>query len=280
MLKYKKVIVLSKESHVSLYENNLLNFILDFKKGVSLLFKSILKIVMYNILIADDNKQIVSILSEYAKKYGFSVSVAYDGEEALNMFTDKNNNFDIILLDVMMPKKDGFEVCKKIRSISNIPIIMVTAKGEDYEKIMGLEIGADDYIVKPFSPGEVIARINAVLRRIVPNDTPSNNTNKDPKIFTFDNLIINLNDFTVSINSQDVSLTKKEIEILWTLANNQKKVFTRDDLLDAIWGFDYFGDSRTVDSHIKRLRSKLDNYPHDNWGIKTIWGVGYKFETL
>lgn len=280
MLKYKKVIVLSKKSHVSLHENNLLNFILDFKKGVSLLFKSILKIVMYNILIADDNKQIVSILSEYAKKYGFSVSVAYDGEEALNMFTDKNNNFDIILLDVMMPKKDGFEVCKKIRSISNIPIIMVTAKGEDYEKIMGLEIGADDYIVKPFSPGEVIARINAVLRRIVPNDTPSNNTNNDPKIFTFDNLIINLNDFTVSINSQNVSLTKKEIEILWTLANNQKKVFTRDDLLDAIWGFDYFGDSRTVDSHIKRLRSKLDNYPHDNWGIKTIWGVGYKFETL
>ena len=120
------------------------------------------------------------------------------------MFTDKNNNFDIILLDVMMPKKDGFEVCKKIRSISNIPIIMVTAKGEDYEKIMGLEIGADDYIVKPFSPGEVIARINAVLRRIVPNDTPSNNTNNDPKIFTFDNLIINLNDFTVSINSQDI----------------------------------------------------------------------------
>ena len=233
---------------------------------------------MYKVLIADDNKQIVSILSEYCKKNNFTVSTVFDGEEALKEI--EKNKFDIVLLDVMMPKKDGFDVCRETRKFSNVPIIMITARGEDYEKIMGLEIGADDYIVKPFSPGEVIARINAVLRRIVPNDTPSNNTNNDPKIFTFDNLIINLNDFTVSINSQNVSLTKKEIEILWTLANNQKKVFTRDDLLDAIWGFDYFGDSRTVDSHIKRLRSKLDNYPHDNWGIKTIWGVGYKFETL
>ena len=175
-----------------------------------------------------------------------------------------------------MPKKDGFEVCKEIRSFSNVPIIMITAKGEDYEKIMGLEMGADDYIVKPFSPGEVMARIRAILRRIVPSE---NNSDADSKVFTYDNLTINLNNFTVSINDQHVSLTKKEIELLWTISGNPKKVFTREELLDNIWGFDYFGDSRTVDSHIKRLRAKLDTYPHEKWNIKTIWGVGYKFET-
>lgn len=228
---------------------------------------------MYNILIADDNKQIVSILSEYCKKNNFTVTVVYDGEKALDF--SKKENFDIILLDVMMPKMDGFEVCKEIRKSSNVPIIMITAKGEDYEKIMGLEIGADDYIVKPFSPGEVIARINAILRRLIPKEEENTNNSK---LFIYDNLIINLNNFSVSINNEIISLTKKEIEILWTLANNPKKVFTRDDLLDTIWGFDYFGDSRTVDSHIKRLRSKLDNYEHKNWNIKTIWGVGYKFE--
>ena len=230
---------------------------------------------MYNILITDDNRQIAAILSEYAKKNGFKASVALDGEEALNAV--KNNNFDIILLDVMMPKKDGFEVCKEIRSFSNVPIIMITAKGEDYEKIMGLEMGADDYIVKPFSPGEVMARIRAILRRIVPSE---NNSDADSKIFTYDNLTINLNDFTVLINNQHVSLTKKEIELLWTISGNPKKVFTREELLDNIWGFDYFGDSRTVDSHIKRLRAKLDTYPHEKWNIKTIWGVGYKFESV
>ena len=229
---------------------------------------------MYNILITDDNRQIAAILSEYAKKNGFKASVALDGEEALNAV--KNNNFDIILLDVMMPKKDGFEVCKEIRSFSNVPIIMITAKGEDYEKIMGLEMGADDYIVKPFSPGEVMARIRPILRRIVPSE---NNSDADSKVFTYDNLTINLNNFTVSINDQHVSLTKKEIELLWTISGNPKKVFIREELLDNIWGFDYFGDSRTVDSHIKRLRAKLDTYPHEKWNIKTIWGVGYKFET-
>lgn len=203
----------------------------------------------------------------------FTVTVVYDGEKALDF--SKKENFDIILLDVMMPKMDGFEVCKEIRKSSNVPIIMITAKGEDYEKIMGLEIGADDYIVKPFSPGEVIARINAILRRLIPKEEENTNNSK---LFIYDNLIINLNNFSVSINNEIISLTKKEIEILWTLANNPKKVFTRDDLLDTIWGFDYFGDSRTVDSHIKRLRSKLDNYEHKNWNIKTIWGVGYKFE--
>lgn len=226
---------------------------------------------MYNILIADDNSQIVSILSEYCKKNNFTVTEAYNGEEALNKV--KNNKFDIILLDVMMPKKNGFDVCREIRSFSNVPIIMVTARGEDFERIMGLEIGADDYIVKPFSPGEVVARINAVLRRIYPKDST------DLKIFSYSNLSIDLNNFTVKIDDAEIPLTKKEIELLWTLATNSTKVFTRENLLDSIWGYDYFGDSRTVDSHIKRLRSKLDNYVHEKWNIKTIWGVGYKFET-
>ena len=227
---------------------------------------------MYKVLIADDNKQIVSILAEYCKKNNFSVTTVFNGEDALKEI--EGNEFDIVLLDVMMPKKDGFDVCREVRTFSNVPIIMITARGEDYEKIMGLEIGADDYIVKPFSPGEIIARINAILRRI----TPKNDNNE--KIFTFDNLEVDLNNFTVKINNEIISLTKKEIEILWTLATNQNKVFTRENLLDLIWGFDYFGDSRTVDTHIKRLRAKLDNYEHKKWNIKTIWGVGYKFDIL
>ena len=227
---------------------------------------------MYKVLIADDNKQIVSILSEYCKKNNFTVSAVFDGETALKEI--EKNKFDIVLLDVMMPKKDGFDVCRETRKFSNVPIIMITARGEDYEKIMGLEIGADDYIVKPFSPGEIIARINAILRRITPKNDES------AKIFTFDNLEIDLNNFTVKINDEIISLTKKEIEILWTLATNQNKVFTRENLLDLIWGFDYFGESRTVDTHIKRLRAKLDNYKHEKWNIKTIWGVGYKFDIL
>lgn len=227
---------------------------------------------MYKVLIADDNKQIVSILSEYCKKNNFTVSTVFDGEEALKEI--EKNKFDIVLLDVMMPKKDGFDVCRETRKFSNVPIIMITARGEDYEKIMGLEIGADDYIVKPFSPGEIIARINAILRRIMPKN------DENEKIFTFDNLEIDLNNFTVKVNDEIISLTKKEIEILWTLATNQNKVFTRENLLDLIWGFDYFGESRTVDTHIKRLRAKLDNYEHKKWNIKTIWGVGYKFDIL
>lgn len=222
---------------------------------------------MYKVLIADDNKQIVSILSEYCKKNNFTVNTVFDGEAALKEIEE--NEFDIVLLDVMMPKKDGFDVCREVRTFSNVPIIMITARGEDYEKIMGLEIGADDYIVKPFSPGEIIARINAILRRITPKNDES------AKIFIYDNLEIDLNNFTVKINDEIISLTKKEIEILWTLATNQNKVFTRENLLDLIWGFDYFGESRTVDTHIKRLRAKLDNYKHEKWNIKTIWGVGY-----
>ncbi|ALA95256.1 response regulator transcription factor [Leptotrichia sp. oral taxon 212] len=226
---------------------------------------------MYNVLIADDNLQIVSILKEYCKKNNFNVTLAHDGEETLEKI--RNNKFDIVLLDIMMPKKNGFDVCKEVRTFSNVPIIMITARGEDFERIMGLETGADDYIVKPFSPGEVIARIHAILRRVIPNE----NINQE-KIFSYDNLTINFSDFTVKINDEDISLTKKEIELLWLLSTNRNKVFTRENLLDSIWGYDYFGDSRTVDSHIKRLRAKLDNYEHESWNIKTIWGVGYKFD--
>ncbi len=222
-------------------------------------------------LIADDNKQITSILKEYAKNDGYEVITAYDGKEALEAF--KMHNPDIILLDVMMPLMDGFEVCREIRKLSNVPIIMITARGEDFEKIMGLDIGADDYIVKPFSPGEVMARARAIMRRITSED------NNNKQMLKYDNLEINLDDYMVKINNNNVLLTKKEIEILWSLASNKNKVFTRDNLLNSLWGYDYYGDNRTVDSHIKRLRSKLDEHEHNNWQIKTIWGVGYKFES-
>lgn len=219
-------------------------------------------------LIADDNKQITSVLAEYAKKEGYLVALAHDGEEAMVQF--ELFRPDIVLLDVMMPKRDGFEICKEIRRESNVPIIMITARGEDFEKIMGLDIGADDYIVKPFSNGEVMARARAVLRRV-------NVAASSSKIFTCENLTVNLENYVVEIDGNSVKLTKKEIEILWTLATNMNKVFSRDILLDKLWGFDFYGDSRTVDSHIKRLRSKLDEYPHEKWDIETIWGVGYKF---
>ncbi len=225
---------------------------------------------MPTILIADDNKQITSILEEYAKKEGFTPKVTFDGREAFELFQKLQP--DIVLLDVMMPNMDGFEVCREIRKTSNVPIIMITARGEDFEKIMGLDIGADDYIVKPFSPGEVMARVRSILRRITRED------GQKQQIFSYDNLKVKLDDYTVTIDDQNVSLTKKEIELLWTLVTNKNKVFSRDSLLNSLWGYDYFGDNRTVDSHIKRLRAKLDEFSHDGWEIKTIWGVGYKFE--
>lgn len=224
---------------------------------------------MAKILIADDNKQIVSILTEYAKKEGFTVYAAYDGTEAVSLFREVEP--DMVLLDVMMPEKDGFEVCREMRRCSNVPIIMITARGEDFERIMGLDTGADDYIVKPFSPGEVMARIRAILRRIERGPGHAN-------VFTYDTLMVNLDDFTAQIDGQTLGLTKKEIELLWTLASSKNKVFTRENLLDSLWGMDYYGDSRTVDSHIKRLRAKVDALPHEGWEIKTIWGMGYKFE--
>lgn len=225
---------------------------------------------MPTILIADDNRQITSVLAEYAKKEGFSPAIAADGQEAIGLFHKIRP--DIVLLDVMMPKTDGFEVCREIRKTSNTPGIMITARGEDFEKIMGLDIGADDYIVKPFSPGEVMARVRAVLRRLKSADEQKKQT------FSFDNLTVDLDDYIVTVSGREVSLTKKELEILWTLATNKNKVFSRDNLLNNLWGYDYFGDSRTVDSHIKRLRAKLDEFQHEKWEIKTIWGVGYKFE--
>ena len=227
---------------------------------------------MINMLIADDNKQISSILAEYARKDGYNPVLAENGKVAIEQFN--NNEFDIVLLDVMMPLIDGFEVCREIRKTSNVPIIMITARGEDFEKIMGLDIGADDYIVKPFSPTEVMARVRAILRRITKDDK------QDKQTFAYDNLKINLDNYLVQIDNEIVSLTKKEIELLWTLANTKNKVFSRDNLLNDLWGYDYYGDTRTVDSHIKRLRAKIDPYAHPNWNITTIWGVGYKFEEL
>lgn len=227
---------------------------------------------MQYILIADDNQDITDVLSAYTKKEGYEPIIANDGEEAFRMF--EKYNPVAVLLDVMMPKEDGYEVCRKIRAKSNVPVILITARGEDFERIMGLDIGADDYIVKPFSPSEVMARIRAVLRRLTRTEKDTN----DGNVIKISDMVINLDEYTLHINGKKMSLTKKEIETMWTLAKNPNKVFTRDNLLDSLWGFDYYGDSRTVDSHIKRLRAKLDTVEHPKWSIKTIWGVGYKFE--
>ena len=181
---------------------------------------------MAKMLIADDNKQITSILS-----------------------------------------------CRRLRGKSLVPVIMVTARGEDFEKIMGLDIGADDYIIKPFSAGEVMARVRAILRRMQPREEKTAHN-----IYRYSNLMIDLDKYAVTVNGSEVPLTKKEVELLWTLAKNSSKVFSRDNLLDSLWGYDYYGDSRTVDSHIKRMRAKLDKFEHPGWEIKTIWGVGYRFE--
>lgn len=223
-----------------------------------------------NILIADDNDDILEILHRYVTSEGFSPILVHNGEEAIKKFFEFSPV--LLLLDVMMPQKDGYQVCQEIRRSSNVPIIMITAKGDDGDRIMGLDIGADDYIVKPFSPGEVMARIRAVLRRL----DISEEQRKD--IVRHHGLEINLTDYEVTTNGQPVSLTKKELEIFWLLASNPGKVFSRDNLLSSVWGDEYFGDARTVDTHIQRLRSKLSLTEPFNWDIKTIWGVGYKFE--
>lgn len=228
---------------------------------------------MAKMLIADDNKQITSILSNYARKEGFEPVVALDGEEALRLFDEHEPDIAMVLLDVMMPKVDGFEVCRRLRGKSLVPVIMVTARGEDFEKIMGLDIGADDYIMKPFSAGEVMARVRAILRRMQPREEKTAHN-----IYRYSNLMIDLDKYAVTVNGSEVPLTKKEVELLWTLAKNSSKVFSRDNLLDSLWGYHYYGDSRTVDSHIKRMRAKLDKFEHPGWEIKTIWGVGYRFE--
>ena len=227
---------------------------------------------MEKILIADDNEDITDVLSNYIEREGYEAIVAKDGEEALEFF-DKEKPV-LVLLDIMMPKIDGYEVCRRIRKKSAVPILLVTARGEDFERVMGLDIGADDYIVKPFSPNEVMARVRAVLRR-APKVTAMVQSDK---LMQISNLVVNMEEYTATINEKKVALTKKEIETMWILGQNPNKVFTRDNLLDSLWGYDYFGDSRTVDSHIKRLRAKIDKEEHPDWRIKTIWGVGYKFE--
>ena len=223
------------------------------------------------ILIADDNKDIVDILKAYAQKEGYKCICAYDGEQALKMY--KEFNPILILLDVMMPKMNGFDVCRQIRQTSSVPIIIVSAKNEEAERIMGLDIGAADYIPKPFSPREVMTRVKAVLRRVT--DEISDERSKRIEIA---GLIVDMNSYEAYVNGKPVILTKKEIEIIWLFASNPGRVFTRDHLLENIWGYEYFGDTRTVDTHIKRIRTKLNLDQSVNFDIKTVWGVGYKFE--
>jgi DNA-binding response OmpR family regulator len=198
---------------------------------------------------------------------------AGDGQQALDMFYE-DKDIALIILDVMMPKRDGYEVCRNIRETSDTPVILVTARGEDFERIMGLDIGADDYIVKPFSPSEVMARVRAVLRRM--NRQEHEDDNERTRI-TIGNMTIDIKEYSLYMDDVQVNMTKKELETVWTLANNPEKLFTRDNLLNSIWGYDYYGETRTVDTHIKRIRGKLDAYPHPDWSIKTVWGAGYKF---
>jgi two-component system response regulator ResD len=223
-----------------------------------------------SILVADDNEEIIKFLKPYLIKEGFEVITAYDGNEAL--VKNIRYNPQLILLDIMMPHKNGLEVCVEIRKTSNVPIIMITSRSEDADKIMALDMGADDYIVKPFSPGEVVARIKAVLRRIV--------TSEDERkaVLKYNSLEIEIGNYSVKLNSNTVSLTKKEIEVLWMLASSPNRIISRDALLDGIWGTEYFGDPRTIDTHIKRLRAKLKLEGQYNWDIKTVWSLGYKFE--
>ena len=229
---------------------------------------------MSTILIADDEARIRRLVSDFLKRDGHTIVEAADGKEALNILENRRPGLDMAILDVMMPGKDGYEVCRTIRQESAVPIILITARGEDYDKIMGLDIGADDYIVKPFSPSEVMARLRAVLRRISRQSVET----QSGQILRVSNMEVNLDEYTFCIDGKKIPMTKKEIETMWTLASTPGKVFTRDNLLDSLWGYDYYGDSRTVDSHIKRLRAKLDSVPHPDWTIKTIWGVGYKLE--
>ena len=221
------------------------------------------------VLIVDDDEHIVELIKLYMDKEGFDTVTANNGKKAVELF--KSEAPAIVILDVMMPEMDGWQVCREIRRVSNIPIIMLTAKGETFDKVLGLELGADDYMVKPFEPKELLARVKAVLRR---SDTKESNAKKE---IVFPNLTINLSNYELKINGNIVEVPPKELELLYFLASNPNRVFTREQLLEEVWGFDYFGDSRTVDVHIKRLREKLEGV-EANWQLKTVWGVGYKFE--
>ncbi len=220
------------------------------------------------ILVVDDNAQIVDILSQYIKKEGWPMLAAKTGEEALALFDAAEPS--LILLDIMLPGLDGLEVCRRIRRVSSVPILMITAKDEDADRILGLDIGADDYIVKPFSPGEVMARIRAVLRRIP--------AAAEKEMLVIGELSIHLPSLSVTLSGHKLNLTRREVELLYTLTASPGRVFTRDNLLTIVWGYEFAGNYRAVDSHIKRLRAKLDAYPHDTFTIATVWGAGYKFE--
>ena len=224
----------------------------------------------YKILIADDDVNVHQSLNAYFKREGYQILSAFDGEEALMLA--KNTRPDMILLDIMMPKKDGLMVCREIRRESNVPIIMLTAKAEEFDKLLGLELGADDYLVKPFDSKELMARIKAVMRRFANSQTET--IEREVK---YDRLQVNMTKYELRVDGEIVDTPPQELELLFHLASNPNRVYTRDQLLDEVWGFEYYGDSRTVDVHIKRLREKLEGIS-DSWSLKTVWGVGYKFE--
>ncbi|HIW57729.1 MAG TPA: response regulator transcription factor [Firmicutes bacterium] len=225
------------------------------------------------ILIVDDESNICELIRLYIEKEGYEAIIANDGQEAIDKFKEHSPN--LILLDIMLPVKDGWQVCREIRALSNVPIIMLSAKGETFDKVLGLELGADDYIVKPFEPKEMVARIKAVMRRS--ENQGSGGEDEDEDELVFDGLRINQSTYEVYIDDKKVEMPPKEFELLYFLAKNANKVFTRDQLLDKIWGYEFFGDSRTVDVHIKRIREKIEGKER-NWNLKTIWRVGYKFE--
>lgn len=222
------------------------------------------------ILIVDDDKNICDVLRLYLEKEGYGVILCHDGNEAVVKFNALNP--DLVLLDIMLPGMDGLQVCREIRKKSSVPIIMITAKGETIDKVIGLEIGGDDYIVKPFDAKEVIARINAIARRVI-----TGNSEPETKEVKYDKLSVNMTRYELKVDGKPVDTPPKELELLYYLASNPNRVYTRDQLLDEVWGFDYYGDSRTIDVHIKRLREKLEGIS-DKWALKTVWGIGYKFE--
>lgn len=222
------------------------------------------------ILVVDDDVNICELLRLYLEKEGYTVSIVNDGESAVKSFGEIQP--DLMLLDIMLPRLDGWQVCREIRKFSDKPIIMLTAKGETFDKVLGLELGADDYVVKPFDAKEVVARVKAVLRRSA--GTPA----ADIKQVEYDKLKINLTNYELWVDGKRIDTPPKELELIYHLVSNPNRVFTRDQLLDEVWGFDYYGDSRTVDVHVKRLREKLEGVS-DKWELKTVWSVGYKFET-
>ena len=226
---------------------------------------------MGKILVADDDQNICELIRLYLEKENYTVVLAHDGEEAVARFVSENP--DLVLLDITMPKLDGWQVCRQIRARSECPIIMLTAKSETFDKVLGLELGADDYVVKPFDTKEIVARIKAVMRR-----TGKSGTHEDVKEVRFDKLVVNMTRYELKVDGEVVDTPPKELELLFHLASNPNRVYTRDQLLDEVWGFEYYGDSRTVDVHIKRLREKLEGVS-DKWSLKTVWGVGYKFES-